>query len=215
MASPDVLRAGVARLTARAAIDAGKILTKVTDPVVAREALTDVLPALIDTYGAAAASFAADWYSRNRDEAGVRGKFRAEPVSLSATGGRQLAAYAVGPLFGDEPNMARTRVMLNGGLQRRIANAARQTVMTSSIQDPFAKGWQRAGSGECAFCAMLVGRGAVYSESSADFSSHDHCACAAVPAFDGLPRPVKSYTPSARRVTDADRSRIREYLRTQ
>jgi hypothetical protein len=61
---------------------------------------------------------------------------------------------------------------------------------------------------------MLIGRGAVYSEATADFAAHDHCKCSAVPAFDGEPRPVKPFTPSLREATDADRARVREYLAT-
>jgi hypothetical protein len=30
---------------------------------------------------------------------------------------------------------------------------------------------------------MLIGRGAVYSEATADFQSHDHCNCQAEPAW--------------------------------
>ena len=53
----------------------------------------------------------------------------------------------------------------------------------SSTTDPKARGWQRVGVGECDFCSMLIGRGAVYSEATADFLSHDHCHCYAEPAF--------------------------------
>jgi hypothetical protein len=30
---------------------------------------------------------------------------------------------------------------------------------------------------------MLLGRGAVYTEASADFEAHDHCNCGAAPAW--------------------------------
>jgi hypothetical protein len=91
-------------------------------------------------------------------------------------------------------------------MQRRIANFSRQTVMGSSVADPKARGWQRVGAGECktGFCDMLIGRGAVYSEASADFAAHDHCKCSAAPAFDGEPRPVKPYTVSPRRTIDPE-----------
>lgn len=35
----------------------------------------------------------------------------------------------------------------------------------------------------CAFCAMLAGRGPVYSEETAYFESHKHCGCTAEPVF--------------------------------
>jgi hypothetical protein len=96
-------------------------------------------------------------------------------------------------------------------MQRRIANFSRDTITGSSIADPKAQGWERVGNGECAFCSMLIGRGAVYSEASADFE----------PTTTAAPRPrfqrripVKPYTPTSRDITDADRARVREYLRT-
>jgi hypothetical protein len=87
------------------------------------------------------------------------------------------------PLYQAEPDFPTTLVKVAGGLQRIIANADRQTIQASSIADPGARGWAREGSGNCDFCAMLIGRGAVYTEATADFDSHDHCGCIAVPAF--------------------------------
>jgi hypothetical protein len=55
--------------------------------------------------------------------------------------------------------------------------------MGSSIADPKARGWMRVGSGRCDFCRMLIGRGAVYTESTVDFHAHDHCGCGATPAW--------------------------------
>lgn len=44
--------------------------------------------------------------------------------------------------------------------------------------------WKRVLSANpCAFCRMLAGRGAVYSEGTASFLSHDHCSCTAEPEF--------------------------------
>src|SRR5450756_974958 len=50
-----------------------------------------------------------------------------------------------------------------------------------SVADRRARGWARAGTGRCDFCAMLIGRGAVYTEATANFETHDHCGCVAVP----------------------------------
>lgn len=208
------LRSGVASLSTLAAGDLSALWSQVNDAVIAREALRDVLPALVDTYGAAAATLAADWYDDLRDKTGVRGAFTAIPVELGDSGADALAVWGVDPLFRPEPDWDAAKTLIAGGLQRRIANAARLTVAGSSVADPGADGWQRTGTGSCAFCAMLIGRGAVYSEASADFASHDHCNCAAVPAFRGAPRPVKPFTPSKRAHSDADRARVREYLRT-
>jgi hypothetical protein len=160
---------------------------QVSNAVEARRALRDVLPALAETYGQAAASVAADWYDEAREAAEVSGAFRAIPASLSDQGTDALALWA------SEKGSTLTDVqtLVEGGLQRRIATWSRETVMGSALADPRADGWQRTGVGSCPFCSFLIGRGAVYSESTADFASHDHCNCAAVPAFKGKPRPVR------------------------
>lgn len=215
MATPTQLRSQIASLTRLANNDLAALWRQVTTAAQAKQALSDVLPALIETYGAAAGTIAAQWYDEARDKAGVARRFEAIPAEVVAgtAGAEALAGYAVGPLFGASPNFARGLTLAQGGLQRRIANVSRDTVIESSIADPSAGGWQRAGSGECAFCSLLISRGAVYSERSADFASHDHCSCCAVPAFGGEPLPVKAYTPTDRRISDADRKRVREYLR--
>lgn len=179
----------------------------------ARDALMDVLPGLIDTYGTAAAALAADWYEDERDRVGVRGAFAARLADVDPEGGVSLAKWAVSPMYQAEPDILRTQTIVRGGLQLRIADASRYTIAGSATADPGAQGWQRAGDGNsCAFCLTLVSRGVVYSESSANFASHDHCGCMAVPAWIGEPVPVKPYTPSARQITDADRKRVKGWI---
>jgi hypothetical protein len=180
----------------------------------AREVLEESLPVLASAYGSAAATVAADWYDNTRVEMGIRGRFVAIPADVADSGADVLARWAIGPLFAPEADWRRALVQVEGGLQRRIANAARETITFSSVEDPRADGWQRSGVGACAFCRMLIDRGAVYSEATVDFASHDDCRCVAVPAFSGQPRPVEPYTPTRRTVTDADRARVREYLAT-
>lgn len=214
MATPTELKVAITDLATLADADLTALWRQVNTPTEAREALLDVLPSLVETYGAAAATISADWYDDLRDLVEARGRFRAIPAELTDTGTDALARWGVGPLFAAAPDWARARTLVKGGLQLRIANASRYTVVNSSIEDPAAQGWQREGSGGCGFCAMLIGRGAVYTESGADFAAHDHCRCSAVPAFRGEPKPVKPYTPSARKASDADRARVREYLRT-
>lgn len=214
MATPQQLRSAVAELTGLASTDLAALWRRITNAAQGRELLEDVLPALIETYGAAAATVAADWYDEARDKAEVPRRFAAIPAEATAAGASALAGWSVGPLYGAEPDFARALTMAQGGMQRRIANVSRLTVMDSATEDPSADGWMRVGSGECDFCDILIGRGAVYSERSADFASHDHCKCAAVPAFGGQPRPVMPYVPTSRNIADADRARVREYIRT-
>lgn len=215
MATPAELKVAITDLAALANNDLRALWRQVDTPAEARDALRDVLPALVVTYGQAAATIAADWYDDLRDMVAARGRFRAIPAEVDESGADVLARWGIDPLFkSDEPDWERAKTLIAGGLQRRIANGSRLTVAHSSIEDPAADGWMRQGSGECGFCAMLIGRGAVYTERGADFGAHDHCKCSAVPAWGGEPRPVKPYTPSARKATDADRARVREWLRT-
>ncbi len=206
------LRSAIRQLSSLAAADIRFLWRHADDPRLLRDALLDTLPALIDTYGLASSALAADWYDDVRDEIRAAGAFSAVPAKLEKTGADELARWGVGPLFSESPDVDAARSKIEGGLQRRIANASRETVAFSAVQDPGADGWQRVGRGECAFCAMLISRGAVYRESTAAFASHDHCNCQAVPAFRGAPRPVKPYTPTNRDITDADRARVRDYL---
>jgi len=213
VATPAALRTAVTDLAVLANHDLDALWRQVNTANEARSALLDVLPALVDTYSLASATLSADWYDEARDMVDAKGRFAAFPADLGELGADALARWGIGPLFDAAPDWARARTQVAGGLQLRIANASRYTIAESSVADPAASGWQREGAGSCAFCAMLIGRGAVYTEAGADFAAHDHCNCSAVPAFNGEPRPVKPYTPSAKQATDADRARVRAYLR--
>ena len=212
VATPQALRTAITDLAVLADNDLDALWRQVTTAEQARDALLDVLPDLIATYGLASAAISADWYDDVREEVGARGRFTAIPAEQKDLGADKLATWAVGPLFTAEPDWARARTLVKGGMQLRIANASRSTVAGSAIADPGADGWMRQGSGECAWCSVLIGRGAVYSEASADFAAHDHCRCSAVPAFGGKARPVKEYTPSPRK-NRADYDRARQWMR--
>lgn len=178
------LRKGVSGLAVLANRDLARLWQEVGTAVEAKQALADVLPHLVDVYGTAAAALAADWYDELRAKRGVPGRFGATPAEIGNTGTDALAGVAAGPLFSAKPDWSSALVLAQGGLQRRIANQARSTVMLSSVRDPRAHGWRRVGDGStCDFCSMLLGRGAVYTEATADFPAHDHCGCGAEPAF--------------------------------
>lgn len=209
MATPEELRRALAELNTLARAELGTIWRALRDGDDVTEALHDILPGLIDTYGAAAASVASDWYDDLRESMGVGGRFVAIQADIEDTGAHALVGWALDTAADDGSLVA----LLEGGVQRRVFNFGRVTVMESSYADPRADGWQRVGVGaNCPFCDLLISRGAVYSESTADFGAHDHCNCAAVPAFSGEPRPVKPYTPTARNITDDDRARVRAWL---
>lgn len=182
-----------------------------------RDALMDVLPALFDTYGSAAALLAADWYSERREASGVRGQF--QPILAPVpTGARweALARWGTAPLLSDAPTGASPLSLVSGGLQRSIADQHRLTVVESSNADPSAQGWRRVGVGHsCGFCRMLIGRGHVYSDKSVTFKSHDHCNCAAEPEWSPNVRKIVGvpFQYSQRKAAWSDERKKRENQR--
>jgi hypothetical protein len=177
------------------------------DPETFRNALAAEMPSLVDFYGSAAATLGADWYEEVRDAERVPGRFRAVPGGLPDQGrldsligwgtdpifrpivGHEEAGGLLVPIYGapvvDEETLAQSLARIDGGLQRIVANADRDSILGSVTSDPQAVAWRRETAGSaCTFCTMLASRGAVYkSERSAGFAAHDHCHCVAVPEF--------------------------------
>lgn len=216
MPTVDQYRSDLDELVRLARVDLGALWNEVDQPAVARELLADVLPQIVTLYGTAAGTLAADWYDDLRQEEEVAGRFSAITAELPNRGRTDsLAEWSTLQLFSTTPNFAAAFTLVSGGLQRVISNVGRQTITRSSVADPQSTGWQRVGhgKGDCAFCKMLIGRGAVYREASVDFASHDHCKCTAAPAFAGKPKPVRPYKPSLRETTEADRARVRTFIR--
>lgn len=83
---------------------------------------------------------------------------------------------------------AATFDMTAGNVTRLVLNGGRET-LTSSIQsDRRTLGYARVSDqNPCAFCAMLIARGAVYGAASADFPAHRSCGCTAEPVFSEDP----------------------------
>lgn len=221
MATPDELRRAVANLTRLADRDLAALFRQVggARSQELRDALMDILPALVDTYGSAAATVAADWYDELRDEAGATGRFTAIPAAVPDAGASSLIGWAMGKSADDST----FQTLIAGGLQRRIANASRQTVAGSSYTDRQSVGWKRIGAGACEFCRMLIERDSTYSEATADFGSHDHCNCQAYPLIKGAePIDVKDYLQSPKNaqrpgesVEDYERRRAPERARVR
>jgi hypothetical protein len=151
------LRDGVQGLVTFASRDLDALWRQVRTAAEAEVALRDILPALIDTYGLATGALAADWYDELRNKVGATGRFTAIPADIKDSGAQALIGWAVATAT-DTPGL---QALVLGGTQRRIANFSRQTIAGSSIADPKASGWQRVGSGECGWCSLLIGRGAV------------------------------------------------------
>lgn len=185
-----------------------------------RDALIDVLPAMGDQYGDAAAELAASYFETARERADARGSFA--PVLAERPDRARweaLSRWGVDPLFAAVPDAATALSRVSGGLQRTIADQHRLTVVESSLADPAASGWRRVGVGDnCGFCRMLIDRGHVYTEAGVTFRSHDHCNCAAAPSWDSNVVKVSTepYRQSRKNRSDAtrkaDNARARAYI---
>jgi hypothetical protein len=207
-ATPTELRSLLVQLSDNADADLAALWAQLDSSTVT-EGLFDVLPALVGDYGDAAAALTAEWYDEHRADLNVPGSFRADVPATPQLGADALAGW--GSTLA-EADFATALPKIAGGLTLRVLNASRETLTIATSEDPQARGWQRSGRGECTFCRMLIGRGAVYTKTSVRFGSHDNCKCVAVPAFGGRPVPVKPYKVSARNITDADRARVQEWI---
>lgn len=193
------------------------------------QALFDVVPGVVQKWNLASAAVAADWYDTLREQQEIPGVFTAVVPDLGDQGGQALAGWGAQALKTPttaEPDLSPSEMPITqldpvesaqyrveGGLQKRLVNAANLTVTESSRQDPRARGWmRRTRPGACDFCLMVASRGAVYTRATATFACHEHCHCEAVPAWGGKPLPVGPYKPSDRPSTPADRARVRSWI---
>lgn len=136
--------------------------------------------------------------------------------SLTAATGKSLARAAFLISQGVDPVLAIAAAKSNmlGSAKRQIINASRSRILTATRRDPDMGRWARVSDGmPCAFCAMLVSRGPVYSALSVHFEAHDRCGCNARPVTRN--DPTGGWAPDARRFRDAwdadNRATMRRY----
>lgn len=138
-------------------------------------------------------ALARSYYASARELAGVTDPPPSFAVMPLSTEQAMTSLFVTGPVSalrmireGQDPEEAlslSTDSML-GAAKRLILNGSRGTILDLTRRDRRSGRWQRVGDGAtCDFCEMLIGRGAVYSEESADFQTHDHCGCSAEPLF--------------------------------
>lgn len=86
---------------------------------------------------------------------------------------------------GDAPDSALEAV--TGLVTKEVEDSGRRTIIRGVDSDPQATHWARYDPKQptCAFCIMLISRGPVYKKETAQFLSHKHCTCKAVPVFKG------------------------------
>ncbi|WP_037576790.1 VG15 protein [Phaeacidiphilus oryzae] len=159
--------------------------------------------ALVDQYGRASASLAADYYDAERLAARVTGKFTVPlldpPPTEQVEASLRWATKDLWPRDPDAPSATPAQrppleIRLDAAeakaedvAQKLVTDTGRGTVVRAVRQDPQAVGWARAAAlGACAFCKMLATRGMVYrSEETADFRAHDSCHCGVIPVYKG------------------------------
>lgn len=183
-------------------------------PDAQRAALLEETAALVAYYTDGSAALAADLYDDERQRAGARGRFIAEPVVVDrAEKLRRAVVWATEPLFTPTDETVADR--LAPVIQLETARPYRDTITANRRRDPAAVGWRRIAAGGCKFCQMLAGRGVVYKEATARFASHPNCHCTAAPVFDGNDgeeATALQYVASQRRRTPAQQERLRAYL---
>lgn len=106
-------------------------------------------------------------------------------TSLTVTGPVSIKQATTRGSFGSAAlSTAFTKV--SAAAVRHVLDGGRDVTLASVRVDPQTRGWTRVASANaCAFCAMLAGRGGVYTEARASFESHDACGCVAEPVFEG------------------------------
>ena len=158
-------------------------------PESARNALLRFTPVLVDQYGQAAASIAADWYEDVRAAERVRVPYRArvaEPVAPEVVAAR--TRYGAGHLFTDTPEV--TQTFLASALTKYVLQPGRDTIVENARRDPAAVGWHRetrpsaSYASGCRLCRLLAQRGAVYKDTTVRFAAHGDCKCVGVPSWD-------------------------------
>lgn len=207
-------RAALTLVTGAAVSAVSRLLGSLSGPAVdVRAGLLEGVPALIGYYCDGSSALAADFYDDERERAGARGRFLAEPVVLDR--GEKIGravAWASSPLLEGSGDVSGRLAQV---VQLETARPYRDTITVNRARDPEATGWRRVASGGCGFCRMLAGRGAVYRSTSARFASHSHCQCTAQPVFNGdagEEATVMQYVASKRRPSERDRETVRAYV---
>ncbi|MGW1015584.1 VG15 protein [Streptomyces niveus] len=162
----------------------------------------EAVRALVDVYGSASVSLAADYYEAERVAAQVTGRFTVPllnpPPEEQVDNGLRWATKDVWERNPDDPattaaqleplevRLEQAEKKAEAVAQKLVADQGRGVVREAVRQDRQAVAWARAAAlGACAFCKLLATRGAVYKQDTADFRSHDGCHCGVVPVFRG------------------------------
>jgi hypothetical protein len=227
---PDRVRRGLQLVTDAALADLRAVVAaaKGESPSTIRAAVFAAAPLLVDKYSDGSSALSLDWYEEIRDAARAPSQFTPSPLrSVTDEDVAAMVAEATKSLHDlellvdaeAERLVAKATdtslTLLEGGLQKQVADGFWTTTTGNVANDPDAVGWQRFARGAaCKFCLMLAGRGAVYRKSIVNFAAHGGCHCVSGPSFDpNAPRAdVMQYVAAKRQRTAKERADLREYL---
>lgn len=160
---------------------------------------TFAVSALVTKYGHISGTLAADYYEEARIDAGIVGPFHAIPAAVPIPDQVDASIrWGAKDLWGPEPDVTAVHTKIEGAVDKMVLDTGRNTVADNVIRDEKAHGFARQGRADCcAFCAMLISRGAVYkTRESAEFRSsdgrayHDHCHCTVDPFWGPAHKPT-------------------------
>lgn len=200
--TPDELRRRQDGITARAtAVTLAVLRSAITGPVSPRQLtqLVAVLFPTVQTARASSAQLASVFYESLAGHPTPEVRMpHYEPEALR----QALERTTRGPRSDDRAEEQINRLMVaqaGSAVARHVEMAGRETVLQAVEEDDECRGWARVASGRetCAFCLLLVSRGAVYKDEQTagrgpnerfigegQFKFHDRCDCIAVPVFD-------------------------------
>lgn len=107
--------------------------------------------------------------------------------------GAKMTREAVAAGASPQAAMQNALVRTSGSVARLALQGGRDTTVLTTAADSAAGGYARVTSGDpCPFCALIASRGPVFSEDTADFQAHDHCACMGEPSYPGSEWPGRA-----------------------
>ena len=182
MAQVNAARTAQKRLSDRAKSAVNALWRDVqgSDPAVVRSAFLDAMPQIVDTYGAASAEVAAEYFEE------LTG-FMAEPAdSLDRAQIDGAVRYQAGKLWTGEQAGFVTGLMTD--TDKLVKAFGRDTIYSNGDRRGVRYARIPTGSKTCAFCMVLASRDAVYlSRKSAGGdgnSYHGDCDCTVTPVRD-------------------------------
>ncbi|UEJ84003.1 hypothetical protein Bra3105_06735 [Brachybacterium halotolerans subsp. kimchii] len=146
-----------------------------------RDALLDIVPGLVSTYGDAAAAVAMEYFETTT---GARGTIHDGSTPEAVQG--SIRALIGGLWTGQE---AEAISLVIGSATRHMLQAGRSSIYRSTRSTPGLRFARVPEAGACDWCRIMSSRGAVYlSRESAGGENnkyHDDCACLATAIRDG------------------------------